>query len=425
MKFDLFKRFFLNSSIAYSCHRIIFNEKKRPLVYECIIVNQAYEQLIKFYEEQVSSPIQSNGFINSWTRGETYEEYVLESLLTQTTLEFDIKCRISNKWYRITVIPIDKDVYGCVYRDVTKEYIQNSNAEGFLKLKMDIFCISSVKGYYVKVNQAFEDILGYSAEEVEGEKFEKFVYDDDLSITSTTVVQLQNQQYVQKFVNRILHKDGSYRYIEWHSQPDSEYIYSSGRDVTEKIMLEKELFKKNRSLARRTEELKNKNEIFKNLALTDDLTGLYNRHFLKDQLQKEMDLADKENNPLSLILVDLDHFKLVNDIYGHPAGDSVLIQTSILLEKLVRNQDIIARIGGEEFIVILPNTNLDTAFTIAERLRKNIEQYEFPIVKHITASMGVAEKRPFETIKSLYVRVDNALYKAKESNRNCVAKSPE
>ena len=423
MKFDYFERFFLNSSFAYSCHRVIFDEQKRPLDYECLIYNDAYDQLVKIFKEHDASPTLSNGFCKSWKNEDLFEDCVLKSIQSQTTSEIDVKCKVLNKWYRITVVPIEKDVYSCIYNEVTKDYIQNSDIEGFLKLRMDIFCVSSVKGFYVRINQGFEDILGYSAEEVEGEKFEKFVYEEDITITATTINQLKNQQSISKFVNRILHKNGTYRYIEWHSQPNGEFIYSSGRDITEQYNLEKELFKKNRSLGLLTEELKNKNKILKNLAITDDLTGLYNRHFLTEKLKKEIEIADTENHPLSLIIVDLDHFKNVNDTWGHPAGDTVLRQTGMLLGKMVRNQDIVGRIGGEEFIVILPNTNLDVAYAVAERLRKSIAYYQFPIVGHLTASLGVAEKGPFETSESLYERVDNALYKAKESHRDCVAKA--
>lgn len=105
-----------------------------------------------------------------------------------------------------------------------------------------------------------------------------------------------------------------------------------------------------------------------------------------------MDQADIENRPISMVIVDLDYFKKVNDTYGHPVGDEVLKSTGNLLKQLIRYSDMIIRLGGEEFVIILPNTTVDGAYNIAERIRQKIEQYNYPVAGRLTASLGVAQK---------------------------------
>jgi diguanylate cyclase (GGDEF)-like protein/hemerythrin-like metal-binding protein len=124
---------------------------------------------------------------------------------------------------------------------------------------------------------------------------------------------------------------------------------------------------------------------------------------------------------LSLVLVDIDHFKTVNDTWGHPIGDDVLERVSRLLASGVRRHDTVSRVGGEEFILLLPKTSMEQARIHAERLRLELAMTRMPIVGTITASFGVAEMEPKESFRSLYNRVDNAMYKAKDNGRNQVA----
>ncbi|MBI5848520.1 MAG: diguanylate cyclase [Nitrospirae bacterium] len=163
------------------------------------------------------------------------------------------------------------------------------------------------------------------------------------------------------------------------------------------------------------------------MARQDLLTGLFNRRALYETLQAAVSQATREASPLSLILVDLDHFKLVNDQYGHPMGDQVLQRVAEILRTNKRAYDSVGRWGGEEFLMVLPNTNLDQAVVVAERLRALLASIQLPVNDQtkitLSASLGITSTQnnlpPF-LIDSLLKQADEALYQAKGKGRNCV-----
>ncbi len=161
----------------------------------------------------------------------------------------------------------------------------------------------------------------------------------------------------------------------------------------------------------------------------DSLTDLYNRRYFMQTGKQEIERAKRYKEPLSLMMIDIDHFKNVNDNYGHIAGDKVLKQLSSILKESVRNADIAGRLGGEEFGIILPKSSLDKAKKVAERLRKNIENNTFKYDKaniSITISIGIAAyKKTNINMDNLIHEADLALYEAKKIGRNCVVTNQE
>ena len=158
-------------------------------------------------------------------------------------------------------------------------------------------------------------------------------------------------------------------------------------------------------------------------ASTDTLTGLSNRLKLNETLAAEFQRAHRYETSLGLMICDVDHFKQVNDTYGHAVGDSVLAHISQLLRDGVRNTDLAARWGGEEFVIVCPHASEQTAFHVAEKLRASIEATRFETVGQVRCSFGVAAFRPGDTPDSLMARADAALYSAKQAGRNRVARA--
>ena len=154
------------------------------------------------------------------------------------------------------------------------------------------------------------------------------------------------------------------------------------------------------------------------LAIKDTLTNIGNRRFFHQKLEEQITLTQRYNTPFSLIIFDIDFFKKVNDNYGHDMGDKVLVEYTKFISSMLRDTDIFCRIGGEEFIVILPNTPKDKAYLLAQKLRESIENYK--AVLPITMSFGVAGYEDGDDDIAIYKRVDVALYKAKETGRNKV-----
>ncbi|MCF6251833.1 MAG: GGDEF domain-containing protein [Methylococcaceae bacterium] len=159
------------------------------------------------------------------------------------------------------------------------------------------------------------------------------------------------------------------------------------------------------------------------MAYTDPLTKTNNRAAFNDSLDREIKLANRNSCHLSVIFFDLDHFKQVNDDYGHECGDIALSAAANCIKEALRGSDIVFRYGGEEFVILLSNTNLDAAKAIAERIRQSIENhtiaYGMKILK-LTASMGISALRGNDTNESLIQRADNAMYRAKDNGRNQV-----
>ncbi len=156
------------------------------------------------------------------------------------------------------------------------------------------------------------------------------------------------------------------------------------------------------------------------MATTDELTGLKNRRRFREDLEMHSLLAARHHVPLSLAMLDVDHFKHYNDTFGHPAGDEILRTVAEALRANVRHHDVVARYGGEEFVVLLPGTDAAPALQLAERLRSAIEQ-RTGMRKVVTASFGVATAgEEVLGIANLVDQADAALYRAKRSGRNCV-----
>ena len=166
--------------------------------------------------------------------------------------------------------------------------------------------------------------------------------------------------------------------------------------------------------------LENKNREYELMASTDSLTGLYNRHKFSELYLSSYTSMVQRNGQMSLIIVDIDFFKKVNDTYGHNIGDKVLVQVSHSLVKTLRNIDIVCRWGGEEFVVLLPTASLKNAITLAEKLRENMHKLNIGVVTNITASFGVVEIKEGEEMQDVIDRADKALYLAKDSGRDCV-----
>ncbi|MEO1550730.1 MAG: GGDEF domain-containing protein [Pseudomonadota bacterium] len=175
------------------------------------------------------------------------------------------------------------------------------------------------------------------------------------------------------------------------------------------------------------EAMRDELEQLRENALTDHLTGVLNRRAFDELIVKEMSNAGTK--PLSLVIIDIDHFKSINDTWGHNTGDNVLRRLGQLLRDNTKGKDKAARLGGEEFAIILPSTDINGAHTVSEHIRTNFEGLEFIHTesgKHmspITLSAGIATMIPGEPVEALYERADKVLYEAKTSGRNrtCIA----
>lgn len=195
--------------------------------------------------------------------------------------------------------------------------------------------------------------------------------------------------------------------------------------------LEEEVARRTDELRRANEQLSLANLSLEKLALTDPLTGLFNRRYLEQALSFEITRQKRGKRPFSLVMVDVDHFKHFNDSHGHPMGDEVLRELAKILQASLRASDIVARVGGEEFVVVLLDAELPLARTAADKLRKAVERHPFPHASeqplgHVTVSVGVASwPRHGDTADAVLSAADRALYASKSAGRNRVTSADD
>ena len=174
---------------------------------------------------------------------------------------------------------------------------------------------------------------------------------------------------------------------------------------------------------RYTEKLRDNVQLSIEMAITDVLTGLHNRRYMESHLATLVEQANARGKPLTLLILDIDFFKSINDTYGHDAGDDVLREFAHRLKKSIRGIDLACRYGGEEFVVVMPDTDMTVAAMVAERLRRRIASEPFKIAqgdKSVTISIGIAALGAEDTPAQVLKRADQALYRAKHEGRNRV-----
>ncbi len=316
-------------------------------------------------------------------------------------------------WMRATVFPAGHGMMGAAFHDTTAETMRGQEIEAFFTLNIDMFCVLDRQFRFLRTNRAFSVSMGYTTTEMAGKPLVAMVHEGDAETTRMQLEAIRTGPPAVGFVNRCRHRDGSWRDIEWHMQARDDQVFASARDITAFRELE-------RFLKDQTARLQHKVTQLETLSMTDELTGLFNRHYFDVRIEEETEQADRHDTPLSLAILDLDRFKRINDSWGHPVGDEVLQQTARLMQETVRRSDVVVRFGGEEFLVLMPQTPLDAAVIVAEKIRAAVEAAEHPKAGKITASLGVSAHTRGESFKRWYRRADEGLYKAKESGRNRV-----
>lgn len=285
----------------------------------------------------------------------------------------------------------------------------------------------SLEGKWLQVNPALCNLLGYSEEELLSLDFQTVTHPEDLDADLAFVQQMLDEEIsTYQMEKRYFHKSGRTVWIQLNvSMARDEggkqlFFISQIQDVTMRKNEEQILAEFTELLELQKVELVSANRKLEEVATTDGLTGLANRREMNDRLATLFSLAGRYGTRLAVVLFDIDHFKSVNDRFGHQVGDDVLVEVARVAQETARDGDLVARYGGEEFVILCPQTSATDASVLAERVRANIEALALPHGP-VTASFGVAEqnsgqKAPHEILS----QADLALYKSKASGRNQV-----
>lgn len=292
--------------------------------------------------------------------------------------------------------------------------------EHLLKQTPMAIAIMNRQGFVLYSNRYFLKLIPSSSNPI-GQNINNYIqndlitYFDNAENKSSTAIDFNFIESSMSFKGLVIKNADLYTILAYPSHlAETELIISMSTMTNELTNLTRELNRKNTAL-------EDANKTITKLVHIDPLTGLVNRRGLDKTLDKEISKSIRHSLPLCAIMVDLDHFKKVNDTYGHEAGDEVLVKVAETILNTVRKEDIAARFGGEEFIIILPNTPLDSTINLANRIRVAVEKLNFTsIATSITASFGVTEYKEKETHHHFIDRADKALYEAKETGRNKV-----
>jgi diguanylate cyclase (GGDEF)-like protein/PAS domain S-box-containing protein len=291
----------------------------------------------------------------------------------------------------------------------------------------DLIQCAGPDGRLQYVNRAWREKLGYSEEQIAGLSLMDIVHPDSLVEFMKSYELALRGKKVGAIVARFMAKTGEVIVVEGDiscSFRDERPVLVRGmfRDITDRKRYEELLDEYRRDLEAANARLEQANIRLRELATTDALTGLYNRLVFQRRLEDECKRSGRYGTPMSLILIDVDHFKSFNDTFGHPAGDETLQIVSRLLRSVARATDVVARFGGEEFAVVCPNTDLAGAVVVAERCRQAVEAASWKW-RPVTVSAGVAQFTPdMPDATALVSAADRALYQAKNNGRNRVEK---
>ena len=303
-------------------------------------------------------------------------------------------------------------------------------------ISTDIFWQHDMKLRITYVSEGQHKLLGYTPEETIGKSFKEMFTPASYQYLKEKAAQLMELERQGKLIGTVSYeveqyrKDGGTLWLEMSSTPlrDSHGriigFFGIARDMSERKRQEQASIDANTELEARLREIQSLQAELQEQAMRDPLTGLYNRRYLNETLERELSRAKREAYPLCLLMIDLDHFKKVNDTYGHQAGDEVLKIFSALLRQSARAEDIPCRYGGEEFLLLLPKMPLEIARQRAEQLRTEFAARVIEFGEHrirATLSVGIAAypshgSRPDDLTQS----ADTALYLAKQDGRNHV-----
>lgn len=305
-----------------------------------------------------------------------------------------------------------------ICRDITDLRLSEAKFFRAFHISPGIMSITTLEeGRFIDVNNSFCQKLEYDRKEVLGRTSEEMNLYADIAQRDKFIGFLKTEGCVRDYETVILASTGR-KLIALISADiirigTDTYLLVNATDITERRQMESELERKN-------QELEQLNQVLLLQANTDDLTSIYNHRFIFQRLREEVERADRYHLPLSIMMLDLDHFKSINDRLGHQIGDIVLNRVAQTIKQTLRQIDIAGRYGGEEFLVILPQTSLEDAVPVAERIRERVSAISLEGVKpKVTISIGVAAFYD-ESESELLARADRLLYLAKANGRNRV-----
>ena len=302
---------------------------------------------------------------------------------------------VRDQWLKLTCFSPEPDFMCFLISDVTSTMNPLKDFDVFFDFHPDLLSVLTSEGLFLRVNQAWSTRMGYPKRTLIEEYFVRLVIDAD-QIEADHLLAQPERSIEHPVILRLMHADGSPRTVEWRAHKDRELLYLVGHDVTESLKHEKDI---------------------EYLSFHDALTGLYNRRFMEVEL-KRLDVP--RNYPLTIVQGDVNRLKLVNDAFGHEKGDELIRKAAEAIKTSCRPDDLIARWGGDEFVILLPKTSAEDAQKIIDRIHFTTLSMDVNSIK-VSIAFGASTKLEASEELAHHIRQsENAMYKAKskDSERN-------
>jgi diguanylate cyclase (GGDEF)-like protein/PAS domain S-box-containing protein len=292
-------------------------------------------------------------------------------------------------------------------------------------MSLDMLCVGSPDGRFLLVSPSLSELLGLETEELLGRPFIDFVHPEDRERALQEAGRLAEGDVTRSFESRFVTTTGDVRWLQWNARADpaKERIYATARDVTEQHIASERLGRYAASLETAQVELKEALRELDRLASRDALTQLLNRRAFELRGAEELATAREADASIALALFDIDHFKQINDCYGHLTGDAVLREVAARMGPVCRGEDHVARWGGDEFAILFPGLSLDEARIAAERIALAVRYW--PVVVgsasvpvHLSGGVAAARGAEIGDVCQLVEAADAALMEAKHCGRN-------
>ena len=385
-------------------------EEAMNMTLDQFMTPRSLQTLLTLFEEELQ--LEATGTADPWrVRILEVEEYKKDGSIIW--LESNVSGQRDKENKPVGILAVSRDI---TYRKRAEEALRESEARfrALVENASDIVFRTDNSGHFTFVNPAALRITGYEDGEVIGKHYTAFIHPDMRDVA----IKFLGRQFVKGLQNTyseypIIAKDGHEVWLGQNTQLIVEQGNVTGfqavsRDITELKRLEKEL--------RASEER------YRELSIVDDLTSLYNSRHFYFQLKMEIDRLARYEQPLTLLLLDLDNFKAFNDDYGHVEGDQVLQRFGQVVKRCLRETDFAYRYGGEEFTILLPMTTSADGAVTAERIRTEFKKEIFSPAPgqdvNLTVSIGLAQYKPQEDIKSFVRRVDKLMYQGKKNGKD-------
>jgi diguanylate cyclase (GGDEF)-like protein/PAS domain S-box-containing protein len=357
------------------------------------------------------------------------------SLIAQGSLDFETQHRtrsgeIRDVHVKARVInTVKESIYYYIWRDVTEQKklaLELQKNHDFLSRIFEMMgqglTITDAEGRFEFINPAYARIFGYEIEDLIGKFPDEITVEEDREFLARQR-ELRKAGIASTYESRLICADGRIANVLISGVPrdpgGTNGAITVITDLSEQKHIEEALRETKDAL-----ELALLRE--QQLARTDELTGINNRRSMFELAESKFEVAKRYKQPLAMIIFDVDYFKKVNDAHGHLAGDQALVEVTKSVQAQLRNADVFGRYGGEEFVILLPMTNAQQAYILAERIRKNIENFRMKSAQgntiSVTVSLGIAQIDTMyvdETVEKLFNRADEAMYQAKNAGRNC------